>query len=229
MTKSKISAKAEQDIAISIDKNLMKPIDFKYVNDLVKSIIQETILKLDPEEEMASLKAEKIYAELVRKAAFGPYIYGKIYKKQKLTMWNRRKEYFDRLERLNSITLGKLSNNDEKILNNVTKELQVDKDLLRRGFRQVDYTDARKMLCFIYYKFMGYTLTRVGSILNRDHSTVIHAITSHEDLVETDKRYRTKFYNVLQIIKSKASDLIDPSDVDKLIDYYSKNRDVKFT
>lgn len=229
MTKSKISAKAEQDIAISIDKNLMKPIDFKYVNDLVKSIIQETILKLNPEEEMASLKAEKIYAELVRKAAFGPYIYGKIYKKQKLTMWNRRKEYFDRLERLNSITLGKLSNNDEKILNSVTKELQVDKDLLRRGFRQVDYTDARKMLCFIYYKFMGYTLTRVGSILNRDHSTVIHAITSHEDLVETDKRYRTKFYNVLQIIKSKLPDLIDPSDIDKLIDYYSKNKDVKFT
>lgn len=228
MTKSKMSAKAEQDIAISIDKNLMKPIEFKYVNDLVKSIIQETIVKLNPEEEMASLKAEKIYAELVRKAAFGPYIYGKIYKKQKLTIWNRRKEYFDRLERLNSITLGKLSNNDEKILNNVSKELQVDKDLLRRGFRQVDYTDARKMLCFIYYKFMGYTLTRVGSILNRDHSTVIHAITSHEDLVETDKRYRTKFYNVLQIIKSKASDLIDPSDVDKLIDYYSKNRDVKF-
>lgn len=229
MTKSKISAKAEQDIAISIDKNLMKPIDFKYVNDLVKSIIQETIVKLDLEEETASLKAEKIYAELVRKAAFGPYIYGKIYKKQKLTIWNRRKEYFDRLERLNSIILGKLSNNDEKILNSVSKELQVDKDLLRRGFRQVDYTDARKMLCFIYYKFMGYTLTRVGSILNRDHSTVLHAITSHEDLVETDKRYRTKFYNVLQIIKSKLPELIDPSDIDKLIDYYSKNRNVKFT
>jgi len=50
----------------------------------------------------------------------------------------------------------------------------------------------------------SYSFSTIGSFYNRDHATVINAVSKIEGLYSVDKSFRSELENVLELIKSKG-------------------------
>lgn len=69
--------------------------------------------------------------------------------------------------------------------------------------RKRKIVDARGTYCYLLYKHKGLTLEHIGSILNREHQTVMHLIERTEALVHVRdrdlypkvKRIEEQFFN----------------------------------
>jgi hypothetical protein len=55
--------------------------------------------------------------------------------------------------------------------------------------REQFYVFRRHYLCWALYRSQELTLTEIGRMFNRDHSTVLHCIRKHEEL-KNDKLYQ---------------------------------------
>ena len=76
--------------------------------------------------------------------------------------------------------------NVRKDIETVLKELCIDLEIelvkLKSKSRLREIADKRHIALYVLYKNLGLTTIRSGEILNRDHSTVIHAIRKVENL-----------------------------------------------
>ena len=61
----------------------------------------------------------------------------------------------------------------------------------RRRIRSV--VDARQMAMRIVRETTSLSLHDIGTLFNRDHSTIIHAIKATENLLETSEQYRLDY------------------------------------
>lgn len=60
---------------------------------------------------------------------------------------------------------------------------------------------ARTMYCYLFRTLTAYSLTYIGSILNRDHTTIIHGLNRFQDLYHTDPDFRDDARRVMGILK----------------------------
>lgn len=61
--------------------------------------------------------------------------------------------------------------------------------------------ELRNIFCLLS-RLMGYNLTQIGEFLgNRDHTTVIHNISSCKNLLETNDPFREKYLQIITHIK----------------------------
>jgi len=67
--------------------------------------------------------------------------------------------------------------------------------------------DVRIQLVSFFYYYRAYTYTDLGSMLGRDHSTIIHSVSTHQDLVDSNHLYAVKFYNLINKIKEEMPEL----------------------
>jgi len=58
----------------------------------------------------------------------------------------------------------------------------------------------RHYLCYALYRTRELTLSEIGRIFNRDHSTVLHSIRKHEEL-KNDKFYKKKIESCVQLME----------------------------
>ena len=65
---------------------------------------------------------------------------------------------------------------------------------IRGPCRERSYAVARQEFCFEARKQLRWSFPQIGRFLNRDHSTVIHAVTAHQDRMngKPDLRGRRK-------------------------------------
>ena len=78
----------------------------------------------------------------------------------------------------------------------INKHFNID---INFKIQKSEYVDGRRMY---YHWLKNNTSMSLDSIantldLNQDHSTVIHALQMHEDLIETDKYYKEQFKEVM--------------------------------
>ena len=64
-------------------------------------------------------------------------------------------------------------------------------------------SDARQMAIFLTRKLTGLTLEKIGSIMNRDHSTVLHSIKMMEKNLANDPRLMDTLRDVQANITNK--------------------------
>ena len=65
--------------------------------------------------------------------------------------------------------------------------------------------ELRQMFCSIA-RNIGFSLKSIGVYLgNRDHTTIIHALRSFGNLMETDPTYREKYNNIINKIKADGN------------------------
>lgn len=67
----------------------------------------------------------------------------------------------------------------ERIINLATEYLGVEWDRLRGRSRDQDTVEARQLLCYLLSR-AGYTVAAIARLLERNHSTVLHAISRVE-------------------------------------------------
>lgn len=80
---------------------------------------------------------------------------------------------------------------------------QVNKnDLLSRKRERV-LIDAKRMCYSAIRDLYGYPLTSIGGFFHMDHTSVIHHLKAHKNLIEWDSSYSEKYNNLLSVIQSQ--------------------------
>lgn len=88
--------------------------------------------------------------------------------------------------------------NDELVaLVTIADEFGVTPEQVLGRSRKIEIADARRIYYVILFVYFNYKLEKTGSRLNRDHSTVIHAVRRHDSLLSSDPRYAKRFFSIL--------------------------------
>jgi chromosomal replication initiation ATPase DnaA len=148
-------------------------------------------------------------SRLSQRSSFGPYLNREVIKPEKPNAIIKRQNYNERLNRLKSENIDLIQTDDFRVFREVCTSLQLDVRLIRTGYRETAYADARKMIAYIFNRYFRYGVTKTGVLMNKDHSTVIHAVRKHEQFMQIDKQYARRFYNVMTTIKENLSDILE--------------------
>jgi hypothetical protein len=81
----------------------------------------------------------------------------------------------------------------------------------------------------ILYVYFNYKLVQISLRTNRDHSTIIHAINVHDDLIKTNAGYREKFKKVLKNLHDSRSDIFTDNFDRSMVKMSKKIRKEKWT
>lgn len=60
--------------------------------------------------------------------------------------------------------------------------------------RQRPISIARHLFCYVAYTHYEYTLMAIATFLNKDHSTVIHSITTYQNFLDCNYKLEVKYY-----------------------------------
>jgi chromosomal replication initiation ATPase DnaA len=84
---------------------------------------------------------------------------------------------------------------------------KVNIDNIYSHSRKRTHVDARMQLVSFLYFYREYTYSDVGRLMNKDHSTIIHNVKKHQDLIETNGIYTHSFYRALETLKEEMPEL----------------------
>ena len=84
---------------------------------------------------------------------------------------------------------------DSNILERIVRSV-FQADIMAKS-RKRNFVDARKAFS-ILLRDKGYTYTRIGEFLNKDHATILHHFNSKEGCLLTDKNFSDKYYECLK-------------------------------
>lgn len=73
--------------------------------------------------------------------------------------------------------------------------------------RKRECVEIRMILITFFYVYRAYTYVNVGNMFGRDHSTIIHNINTHDNLLDTDALYAVKYFTSLSRIREEMPEL----------------------
>lgn len=86
----------------------------------------------------------------------------------------------------------------------IAKKCGVTMSDLKSKNRNKDVAIARQIACYVMKKMTNHSLQAIGHFLNgRDHSTIIHAITSIEDRCKSDRTFAVKIQRMEEEILNR--------------------------
>jgi len=77
---------------------------------------------------------------------------------------------------------------------------------LRSKSRLAELVRVRKYFCYFTRKYTDLNFREIGSIINRDHATVMHSIASVEGFIMYDEKIRDKISKYDTIFKSQLKE-----------------------
>ena len=80
-----------------------------------------------------------------------------------------------------------------KLIDKMEDIFHVERSYVFGKTRRREIIELRMMMYALMREDLGYTLPKIGKIFNRDHSSVIHLLKQHENQLETDKTYSSKW------------------------------------
>lgn len=69
--------------------------------------------------------------------------------------------------------------------------------------REPKYVEARFMF-FALARERGYTIKSIGSVVGKNHATVVHGLAKHQDYIDTDQKYDAKFSEISSKLTHKT-------------------------
>lgn len=101
-----------------------------------------------------------------------------------------------------SLKLSKYNISKEEILQIISQECDVSLSEIISRCRKKEVVNARFIFCAVMKKHFTYSLTRIGDIVGRDHTTVIHALTEFKNRYKNEDYFKSmvnKIYNKIGI------------------------------
>ncbi len=80
------------------------------------------------------------------------------------------------------------------IINKVSSYFMVTIDQMRGKRRKRHIVEARQIYCKIAKDTTKYTLQRIADVIVKDHATVLHSVRICNNLIETNKDFKNKYY-----------------------------------
>lgn len=91
------------------------------------------------------------------------------------------------------------------IIETVSKESGIPIIDILEMSRKREIVTARHLAMYFIKEHTDYSLKKIGSFFsNRDHSTIIHANQSVEDLIDTDKKFKLYFTKLSSIVANEV-------------------------
>lgn len=100
-----------------------------------------------------------------------------------------------------------MTSQELKIAQIVCETTHTDFNDLFSRTRKRCVVEVRMQLVSFFYFYRSYTYSNLGTLFGRDHSTMIHNVTTHQDLVDNNYLYAVKFYNLINKIKEEMPQL----------------------
>lgn len=85
----------------------------------------------------------------------------------------------------------------------VCKLTQVDWSELKGKCRKRELNDVRQTSMWILRKGTSLSFANIGAIFNRHHATVLHAVDSVNNMIQTDRMYRGQVQQLLNHIDNE--------------------------
>lgn len=95
------------------------------------------------------------------------------------------------------VSFPPLTKDEYKILEIIGDQHNVNPVDLFSAARKREIVDARMQGMVIFYVYLCYTYKRTGNVFRRDHSTVIHAVETTNDLFDSDPVFTRLFVKTL--------------------------------
>jgi len=73
--------------------------------------------------------------------------------------------------------------------------------------RKREVIDCRKQAMVFFYAYFDYTTVTAGLMFKRDHSTIIHALETHNNLLQTHPKYYRLFKACMEVLEKNYGHL----------------------
>ena len=87
--------------------------------------------------------------------------------------------------------------NTDEILNIISEEQSISVDSIVSRVRHRDVVGGRQLFCYILREKFGYSYSKIGKLIERNHATIMHSNKSHKDNYQFDREYRNMCDRVL--------------------------------
>jgi chromosomal replication initiator protein len=101
-----------------------------------------------------------------------------------------------------SVELSKYNMSKEEILEIISQECDVSLSEILTRCRKKEVVNARFIFCAVMKKHFTYSLKRIGAIVHRDHTSVIHALNEFNNRYKNEDIFKStvnKIYNKIGI------------------------------
>lgn len=99
---------------------------------------------------------------------------------------------------INAYAIPGMKTKDEAVSDIVAEIWEVPKEALTTKTRQREVVEARQVLMTYRKLVTGKSLKKVGKEFGKDHATVLHAIQTVNNLIETDKVFHDKYKQFIE-------------------------------
>lgn len=95
---------------------------------------------------------------------------------------------------------------DDMIVDELCQTLDTTRKELTTTFRKREIVNKRQVIIYILRKYFGWTLSHIGKMFKKDHSTVVHSVQVVEDLLEVNDAI---FSSMIQELDSTAKHILE--------------------
>jgi chromosomal replication initiation ATPase DnaA len=92
----------------------------------------------------------------------------------------------------------KLYVNTDEILNIISEEQSISIDSIISRVRHREVVSGRQLFCYIMREKFGFSYSKIGRLIERNHATIMHSNKSHKDNYQFDREYRNMCDKVLK-------------------------------
>lgn len=75
----------------------------------------------------------------------------------------------------------------------------VHPDLAKTKSRKREFVETRQLCMFFLKKRTTLSLAKIGGLINKDHATVLHAVKTINNLIDTNASFKGKFAEISKI------------------------------
>ena len=179
------------------------------VRDCIKESIKHTLKSVGE----STLLEDKMYSDFLKES-----------KLQKKHLDRLLDPSLYKIKKDKKIFLNVIEPSDEEltVLITIANKCKVEiADILSRS-RKNEVVDARRIYTIILYVYFNYKLVQTGLRVDRDHTTIIHSVAAHDDLLSTNNGYRDKFRQVLQELYEIMPDILTQGYESNLFEFNKK-------
>ena len=95
-----------------------------------------------------------------------------------------------KINRLAKITIHDPSDDSMDVLNTYCKALHVTPADILQQKRSRPLHDKRICIIYLLYKYNGYTISQIGRLIERHHTSILSALRQHDSLYSYEEDYR---------------------------------------
>ena len=88
--------------------------------------------------------------------------------------------------------------NTDEILNIISEEQSISVDSIISRVRHREVVSGRQLFCYIMREKFGFSYSKIGRLIERNHATIMHSNKSHKDNYQFDREYRNMCDKVLK-------------------------------